>query len=216
MTLYSSIYPTRELPKKPVIVAICGKSATGKDTLAAWLLSMLKAIDIPTNIIVSDTTRPPRLNEQSGLDYNFLDENEFHNKINSNQYLEYSNFNGWFYGTDKHAILNDSINIGVFNIDGISSLAMHSGEFEIICVYLKCNLYQRLKRSINREGCFKLEYLRRAKTDYHDFKKMNKMLIRFPNYFVFDSFQMSVIAMADHIIYRLKIKNLLPPYNKSQ
>ena len=70
---------------RPVIIAICGKSATGKDTLAAWLLSMLKVINVPTNIIVSDTTRPPRFKEENGVDYYFLTENKFNNKINSNK-----------------------------------------------------------------------------------------------------------------------------------
>lgn len=203
-------------PLKPVIIAICGKSASGKDTFAAWLLSMLKAINIPTNIIVSDTTRPPRRDEQDGIDYHFLNENEFHNKINLGQYLEYSNFNGWFYGTDKQTILENSVNIGIFNVDGISSLAMYANEFEIICVYLKCSLYRRLKRSVDREGRFKTEYLRRAKADYYDFKKIKEILMRFPNLFVYDSYKTSVVAMADHVIYRLKMKNLLPSYNKLQ
>ena len=41
--------------KRPVIIAVCGKSATGKDTLANWLSSMLKINNIPVNIIISDS-----------------------------------------------------------------------------------------------------------------------------------------------------------------
>lgn len=201
---------------RPVIIAICGKSATGKDTLAAWLLSMLKVINVPTNIIVSDTTRPPRFKEKNGVDYYFLTEDEFHNKINSNKYLEYSSFNGWFYGTDKSNIKNNCINIGIFNVDGLSSLAAYAADFEIVCVYLKCSLYQRIKRSVEREGCFKIEYLRRAKADYYDFKDIEKILIRFPNRFVYNSFKTPVVTVVDHIVWRLKMKNFLPSYNKLQ
>ena len=215
MTLYSAIYPKDKQFKRPVIIAICGKSATGKDTLVSWLVSMLKTINIPVHIIVSDTTRPPRIREKDGVHYHFLTDNEFHNKINLNEYLEYSNFNGWFYGTAHDEIDIESVNVGIFNIDGISSLAAHADEFEIVCIYLKCSLYQRIKRSIEREGKFKLEYLRRAHADYYDFKHINNILIRFPNKFVYNSYKIPTSRMVDTIIWRLKIKNLLPPYNKS-
>jgi guanylate kinase len=216
MTLYSSIYPYAKVSKRPVIIAICGKSATGKDTLAAWLLSMLKAINIPANIIVSDTTRPPRLSEEDGINYNFISDTEFHNRINLEQYLEYSNFNGWFYGTNKNAIQQNSVNIGIFNVDGISSIAAHATDFEIVCIYLKCSLYRRLKRSIDREGKFKLEYLRRAKSDHFDFKNIQHILQRFPDRFVWNSYTTPITTIVDHVTWRLKMKNLLPPYNKSQ
>ena len=200
---------------RPVIIAICGKSATGKDTFANWLLSMLKVNNIPANMIISDTTRPSRVFEKDGIDYNFLTENEFHSKINNEDYLEYSHFNNWFYGTDKQSIVSDSINIGIFNIDGMSSLANYQADFEIICVYLKCGLIQRLIRSYNRERKFKIEYVRRAHADHCDFKNIKDILKRFPNQFIFDSQQIPVVSMVDHIIWRLKMKNLLR-YNKSQ
>ena len=202
--------------KKPVIIAICGKSATGKDTLADWLFSMLKVNKIPCNIIVSDTTRPPRLFEENEVDYNFLTDTEFHNKINNEEYLEYTSFNGWFYGTDVNAILKDSVNIGVFNLEGMSNLANHQDKFEIICVYLQCNFIQRLLRSYERERKFKVEYIRRAHADYCDFKEIKSLLRRFPNKFIFDSHHTPIVSMVDHIIWRLKMKNLLPSYNKSR
>lgn len=201
---------------RPIIIAICGKSATGKDTLANWLLSMLKINNIPANMIISDTTRPPRVFEKNGIDYNFLTESEFHNKINNEDYLEYSSFNGWFYGTNKQSIIPNSINIGIFNIDGMSSLANYQADFEIICVYLKCGLIQRLIRSYDREQKFKIEYIRRVYADYYDFKNVKNILKRFPSQFIFNSQQMPVVSMVDHIIWRLKMKNLLPSYNKSQ
>jgi guanylate kinase len=79
---------------KPIIIAICGKSATGKDTLSRCLVSNLKHRGYAAQIIVSDTTRPPRENEVDGVDYNFLTNKQFYDKIDSCQYLEYSKFNG--------------------------------------------------------------------------------------------------------------------------
>ena len=194
---------------KPLIIAICGKSATGKDTTARWLSAALEDAHIPTNIIVSDTTRPPRYYEEDGVDYNFLTETVFHNKINYEQYLEYSFFNGWFYGTDHNTIDYSSVNIGIFNIDGISSLAVHQDKYDIYCIYLKCNAYERIRRSTEREGKFRLEYIRRAIADNHDFKGINNILKRFSYHGIFDSSNTSIHEIIDIIIWQLKIKRLI-------
>ena len=69
-----------------------------------------------------------------------MTETEFHNKINYEKYLEYSSFNGWFYGTSSESIDYNAVNIGIFNIDGISNIAAYQNEYEIICVYLECNI----------------------------------------------------------------------------
>lgn len=213
MTLYSSIYP-KELTQRPVIIAICGKSATGKDTLLTSLSNSLKFLKVPTNIIVSDTTRPPRLNEVNGIDYNFITDTEFYNKIYSKQYIEYSCFNSWLYGVDYHAIKENFINIGVFNIDGVINLNKYADKFEIVCVYLKCNIKERLERSIHREKKFKLEYIRRILADYKNFKNIDKIINKIPDNFIYDSSQVSISTMTNNIIRRLKMKNFLPSHNK--
>lgn len=200
---------------KPIIIAICGKSATGKDTLAKWLRSMLRVIGIPANTLVSDTTRPPRTCEKNGIDYVFLTEEDFHNKINERKYLEYTSFNGWYYGTSFDTILNDCVNIGVFNVSGISSLTSYLDNYHIICIYLKCNLYQRIKRSIYREHKLKIEYFRRAYTDFLDFKNIESLLQCFPDNFIFNTQKISTVLIIDQIIWRLKIKNFLSSYNKT-
>ena len=87
---------------KPVIVAICGKSATGKDTLAKLLYNDLNRQGIAANLIISDTTRELRDNETKGVDYNFLDKITFLQKAINKEYLEYTKFRGWYYGTPKN------------------------------------------------------------------------------------------------------------------
>lgn len=161
---------------RPLVVAICGKSASGKDTLARWLESTLKLQEIPVNSIISDTTRPPRSGEIDGINYNFLTEAAFHEKINSEQYLEYTNFNGWFYGTDKDALEPFSTNIGIFNPDGLIDLIMRPNDCDLVIIYLKCNIIERLSRSYRREGKFRLEHFRRAIADWHGFRGIDTIL----------------------------------------
>ena len=73
---------------KPVLLAFCGKSATGKDSTIKWLHNQFNGINIPNRIIVSDTTRPPRVGEKNGIDYYFVSEEEFVRNLNRNKYLE--------------------------------------------------------------------------------------------------------------------------------
>lgn len=177
---------------KPIIIAICGKSATGKDTLARALCHTFKKTPFLTNLIINDTTRPSRPQEQDGVDYYFIDEVKFFSKINRRKYLTYTSFNDWYYGTDYGAIIPCAINIGVFNANAIRSLLLHQKEYEIICIYLTCNVFTRIKRSIQREKRIKFEYLRRVFADNKDFRHFKDLIKNFSNYCIIDTNNMNI------------------------
>ena len=195
---------------KPLIIAICGKSATGKDTLARALKRFLTYYGFSANIIVSDTTRPHRVGEVDGVDYNFLTHQVFRNKIDNHEYLEYAIFNNWLYGTNKKSIQPDMINIGVFNLNGISSLANHIQDYRIVCIYLTCGWYKRLWRSICRENKISYEFLRRLYVDYINFKLIDFVLRRFSKCYFYSTNRQSTRMMVDKIIRRLEIDKIIP------
>lgn len=161
--------------EKQIIIAICGKSAAGKDYLAKQLYYLLNKKKYKCNYIVSDTSRPRRINEKDGVDYNFLTEDNFCSKINKENYLEYSYFNNWYYGTSKDTI-KDGINVGVFNPEGIKSLSKYKDKYDVYCIYLTAGFFTRMKRAIQREHKIKFEYFRRAFADFKDFKELNKFI----------------------------------------
>ena len=154
---------------KPVILAICGASATGKTQLSRWLADDLFAKKFKVHRIVSDTTRPIRKNEIPGVDYNFVSENLFAER----EHLETSCFNSWWYGTPT-AQNFPGLNVGVFNAEGMKSLLDYRRKYHIIPIYLKEKPVIRLRRSYDREGKWKLEYLRRLIADKKDFKNFEK------------------------------------------
>ena len=154
---------------RPVIIAICGKSATGKTSLSKRLAKFLINNDYPVNLIVGDTTRPPRKGEKYGVDYNFIDDYHFKMREKNQEYLETAKFRGWNYGTNKFSIKNDKINIGVFNGSGIKSLLSYTTKYRIIAVYLSESFFERMRRSIKREKSLKPEFFRRAAADCKDF-----------------------------------------------
>ena len=98
------------------------------------------------NEIISCTTRPPRQHEINGVNYNFLSDEEFINKIYDDEMIETSNFNGWLYGTAYDTLKLDKINIGVFNPEGIYSLLRKKEEIDLKVFYINASDKTRMLR----------------------------------------------------------------------
>lgn len=77
---------------RTVILAICGKSAAGKDSFVQTLVKKFEQYNIPYSLIISDTTRPPRDGETFGKEHYFLSLGSFLNKKYNQQYLEVTQF----------------------------------------------------------------------------------------------------------------------------
>lgn len=76
-------------------VVISGPSGCGKDTVVAEL----RKIDPRISTAVSATTRKPRGEEKEGVDYYFLTRDEFEEKIDNGEFIEFVHYNGNYYGT---------------------------------------------------------------------------------------------------------------------
>lgn len=168
---------------KPILIAICGKSAAGKDTTARRLEFVLRMHKHAAALSVSDTTRPPRKREQDGVDYNFISKHEFLEKRANKKYLEWTTYKGWFYGTDRNQLSNH-ITIGVFDPKGLRQLA-YEKDYTVVPVYLKKNLLRRLWHSYQREEKWQLEYIRRAWRDFKDFRCLDQ--------YIFDNFSKQLV-----------------------
>lgn len=152
--------------KKIPIIALFGKSGSGKDTLQSALCS-----DKNYNYhkIISATTRPPRDYEQEGVDYYFLTETEFAQKIIDLEMLEATSFRDWFYGTPLSSLDPNKINIGVFNPQGIRCL-LDDDRLDVIPVYVLASDKTRMLRALNREEYPDVcEIVRRYLKDNEDF-----------------------------------------------
>lgn len=78
------------------LVVFSAPSGSGKTTLVHHLLQQ----GLPVGFSISATSRPPREKEKDGVDYFFMSENSFREKIAENAFLEYEEvYEGTFYGT---------------------------------------------------------------------------------------------------------------------
>lgn len=82
-----------------MLLLVSGPSGSGKTTLCRQASDAGLAI-----YAVSCTTRAPRPGEVHGTDYFFLSIDEFKEKINNDDLLEYAEVHGNFYGTLKSEV----------------------------------------------------------------------------------------------------------------
>lgn len=152
------------------VIALAGKAGSGKDTI---LHEVIAAAPDRFHEIVSATTRPPREGEVDGKNYYFIDELEFANIMNRNKMLECTSFNNWLYGTPTSSLVEDKVNIGVFNPAGLRSLSA-SPQVSLAIVYVKADNKIRLLRQLNRENNPDVkEIIRRFSADEDDFRNFD-------------------------------------------
>lgn len=87
---------TNYFRRSGIIFAVSAPSGAGKSTICA---NLKQTPDFRYSI--SCTTRPPRAGEEDGVDYHFLSEEEFAQRIAAGEFLEHAAFNGYRYGTLK-------------------------------------------------------------------------------------------------------------------
>jgi guanylate kinase len=77
------------------VIVIAGPSGVGKGTLIRGLLERVPDLELS----ISATTRPPRPGERDGVDYHFLDPDEFERRVRAGEFVEHASYLGRRYGT---------------------------------------------------------------------------------------------------------------------
>lgn len=86
---------------------VSAPSGAGKTTLCKVVLNKFKDMVFS----VSCTTRKPRSKEQNSVDYYFISQNDFKKKLQNNQWAEWAEVHGNFYGTSSE-FLNKTLSSG--------------------------------------------------------------------------------------------------------
>lgn len=149
------------------ILAIVGKSGSGKDSVLKCL-KMYPSENI--HYIVSSTTRPPREGEVDGVNYHFLEHDDFLKLIEEDKIVEMSVFRDWCYGTTLDALDFNKINIGAFDPMRLDILS-DNFQIDLKIVLITASDKERLLRQLNREEQPDVkEIIRRYQADDEDFK----------------------------------------------
>ena len=90
-----------KLNDKGMLIVISGPSGVGKGTVRKALFDRRGHRLVYS---ISMTTRKPREGEVDGVDYYFVTREEFQKRIDNNQFLDWAEFVGNYYGTPKDKV----------------------------------------------------------------------------------------------------------------
>jgi guanylate kinase len=113
-------------------------------------------VDFPTLVeSVSYTTRPMRPGEVHGLSYFFISREEFIAKKDNNEFLEWAEVHGNFYGTSKHFVeecLKEGKHV-LFDLDvqGTDSMKLHFGSVANV-VFISPPSVEELEKRLRHRG----------------------------------------------------------------
>ena len=162
-----------KINKKGSLIVISGPSGAGKDTV----VNKLKEINDNIWVSISCTSRLPRGSEVDGKDYFFLTKEQFEEKINNNEFLEYAVYNDNYYGTPLYKI-NEKLNEGVdvilvIEVQGALYVKQHVKD--AIFIFIMPPSMEELKnRLVNRKTESKDKILNRFKTAYNEINEITK------------------------------------------
>ncbi|MFF8771764.1 guanylate kinase [Kitasatospora sp. NPDC015120] len=88
------------MSERPRLTVLSGPSGVGKSTVVAHMRKQYPEVWLS----VSATTRHPRPGEQDGVQYHFVDNDEFDKLIANGELLEWAVFAGNRYGTPRAAV----------------------------------------------------------------------------------------------------------------
>lgn len=83
-----------------LLIVISSPSGGGKDTVIRELLTRIPN----TTRNITTTSRAPRPGNQEGVDYYFISREAFEDKISAGDFVEYNEFAGNYYGTEKQRL----------------------------------------------------------------------------------------------------------------
>jgi len=133
------------------LVVVSAPSGTGKTTLCARLLQ-----EIPELVLsISTTTRKPRGQEQHGVEYFFIPEDEFKRLISADRFAEWAHVHGNYYGTTKDFVeeafaRGQSLLLDI-DVQGAESLRKAYPD-RIVTVFLQPPNMEELERRLRARG----------------------------------------------------------------
>ena len=134
------------------LFVISAPSGTGKTSLIQKVLD--EELASKTKLGVSCTTREKRKNEEEGISYFFLDDEEFNEKINEGNFLEYAKVFGNLYGTPRdwvESTMSQGFDV-ILELDVQGALQVKNAYPNAKTIFIIPPSYEDLKNRLDNRG----------------------------------------------------------------
>ncbi len=131
---------------KGLLYVVSGPSGAGKGTVMACF----RASNPEVFYSISATTRKPRPGEEDGVQYYFLEKDEFLKLRDADGFLEHASFCGNYYGTPKSVVL-DKLSKGIdviLEIEVQGALQVMKSYPEAVSVFIAPPSMEELRRRL--------------------------------------------------------------------
>jgi guanylate kinase len=137
-----------EIKRRGLMLVLSSPSGAGKTTISHEIMRS----DSNVTMSVSCTTRKKRPGEVAGVDYHFIDADEFNIRINKGEFLEYASVFGNMYGTPRDPV-EQTMRMGgdvLFDIDwqGTQQLKERARE-DLVSIFILPPSAQELERRLH-------------------------------------------------------------------
>lgn len=188
------------MSKRGLLFVISGPSGAGKGTICSAYMEGAKN----TYLSVSATTREPREGEVDKVSYYFLNREEFLDKIDKGEFLEYAEVYGNLYGTPKWTVeekLNEGLDV-ILEIDIQGALKVQENSSEGIFIFILPPSMEELKNRLKARGSETPEsLLRRFNSAFKEINYVSKY-----NYAVINSTVDEALANVKAIVQAEKLR----------
>lgn len=159
---------------KAKLIIFTGPSGVGKGTILA---DFFKKADNNIVYSISSTTRAPRDGEINGMHYYFISKEEFEKLIKEDSFLEYTQYSGNYYGTNKKFV-DEKINSRksvLLEIELQGALQVMEKRPDAVTIFIKPPTFEELEKRLRGRHTESEEAIqKRLKAARNEMNNVNK------------------------------------------
>ncbi|MBI4870034.1 MAG: guanylate kinase [Candidatus Riflebacteria bacterium] len=157
-----------------LIIVVSGPSGAGKSTLC----DRYTQTERNAELVITATTREPRTTEADGVDYHFLDRPEFERRIRDEEFLQWAEVHGNYYGSplaEVHRLHSQGKDV-ILEIDVQGGLNVQRRFPSALLIYVTPSDLQELFRRLRGRATETAEQIQRR------IANARKELLQLPHY----------------------------------